>query len=149
LATAFANHSAPELLRFFGVWATIITLSAFVTRIASLIRNSRIKAKSTIQTALGVRHNKIQQNAMGFMGGSVNTRDFFNHASTLLFKSMKWIFIVLTFIVPVIVIWYGMTKADTSILLAAFAIQYIGLIAERWFFFAQANHPQNLYYQTI
>ena len=24
-----------------------------------------------------------------------------------------------------------------------------GLLAERWFFFAQANHPQNLYYQTI
>ena len=23
------------------------------------------------------------------------------------------------------------------------------LLAERWFFFAQANHPQNLYYQTI
>jgi len=28
-------------------------------------------------------------------------------------------------------------------------IQYLGLIAERWFFFAQAKHPQNLYYQTI
>jgi len=24
----------------------------------------------------------------------------------------------------------------------------VGLIAERWFFFAQANHPQNLYYQV-
>jgi DMSO reductase anchor subunit len=32
---------------------------------------------------------------------------------------------------------------------AAFIVQYAGLIAERWFFFAQANHPQNLYYQTI
>jgi len=25
----------------------------------------------------------------------------------------------------------------------------LGLLAERWFFFAQANHPQNLYYQQI
>ena len=24
-------------------------------------------------------------------------------------------------------------------------VQYAGLIAERWFFLAQANHPQNLY----
>jgi DMSO reductase anchor subunit len=31
----------------------------------------------------------------------------------------------------------------------AFVIQYLGLLAERWFFFAQANHPQNLYYQTV
>ena len=28
-------------------------------------------------------------------------------------------------------------------------VQYLGLLAERWFFFAQANHPQNLYYQTV
>jgi DMSO reductase anchor subunit len=34
-------------------------------------------------------------------------------------------------------------------LVLAFAVQYSGLLAERWFFFAQANHPQNLYYQSI
>ena len=34
-------------------------------------------------------------------------------------------------------------------LVAAFVVQYAGLLAERWFFFAQANHPQNLYYQAI
>ena len=33
--------------------------------------------------------------------------------------------------------------------LLAFVIQYLGLLAERWHFFAQANHPQNLYYQVI
>ena len=31
----------------------------------------------------------------------------------------------------------------------AFVVQYIGLLAERWYFFAQANHVQNLYYQTV
>jgi DMSO reductase anchor subunit len=31
----------------------------------------------------------------------------------------------------------------------AFAVQYIGLLFERWFFFTQANHPQNLYYQVV
>jgi DMSO reductase anchor subunit len=31
----------------------------------------------------------------------------------------------------------------------AFVVQYAGLLAERWYFFAQANHPQNLYYQAI
>ncbi len=32
---------------------------------------------------------------------------------------------------------------------AAFAVHFVGLILERWFFFAQANHPQNLYCQTV
>jgi DMSO reductase anchor subunit len=42
-----------------------------------------------------------------------------------------------------------MQQVNASYLLAAFAVQYVGLILERWFFFAQANHPQNLYYQTV
>ena len=36
-----------------------------------------------------------------------------------------------------------------ELMLFAFVVQYLGLMAERWFFFAQANHPQNLYYQAI
>ena len=31
----------------------------------------------------------------------------------------------------------------------AVASQSLGLLAERWFFFAQARHPQNLYYQVV
>jgi DMSO reductase anchor subunit len=31
----------------------------------------------------------------------------------------------------------------------AMLVQAPGLIAERWFFFAQAKHPQNLYYQVV
>jgi DMSO reductase anchor subunit len=31
----------------------------------------------------------------------------------------------------------------------AFVAQYVGLLAERWYFFAEANHPQNLYYQGV
>ena len=149
LATAFANISAPDLMRFYAIWSMIIIAAGFITRSASLMRNSRIKAKSTIQTAIGVRHTKIQQKAMGFMGGSVNTRDFFHHASAAFLKNMKWIFMLLAFVVPFILLWVGMDMHNSAILIAAFVVQYIGLLAERWFFFAQANHPQNLYYQTI
>lgn len=149
LTTAFANHNAPELMRFYGVWATIITVAAFITRSASLIRNARLKAKSTLQTALGVRHSKIQQKSMGFMGGSVNTRDFFHHASLFMFKSIKWIFLIMVFPVPLLLLWAGISDNSLNLLIAAFIVQYAGLLAERWFFFAQANHPQNLYYQTV
>jgi DMSO reductase anchor subunit len=33
--------------------------------------------------------------------------------------------------------------------LLASACQLPGLLAERWLFFAEAKHPQNLYYQTV
>jgi len=149
LATAFAAMYAPELVRFYGIWAIIITITALFTRIASLIRNSRIKHKSTLQSAIGVRHPKVVQKAQGSMGGSFNTREFFHGKSADFLKSIKWIFLVLVFPVPVLMIMMGLSSAAFATLLVAFAIQYVGLLAERWFFFAQANHPQNLYYQTI
>lgn len=148
LAAVFANANAPELLGLYGNWAIIITASAFVTRVGSLIRNSRLKPISTLQTAIGIRHNKIQQKAMGMQGGSMNTRDFFHHKTASFMTIIKWSFLVLVFPLPIILLWAGMNAESTSVLLGAFIIQYVGLIAERWFFFAQANHPQNLYYQT-
>ena len=149
LATAFAQHNAPELVQFYGVWAVIITAAAFLTRGASLIRNARIKHKSSLQTAIGVRHTKIEQKAQGQMGGSFNTREFFHGKTANFLKSVKWIFLVLVFPVPILLLWAGMAQASQDLLIAAFIAQYVGLMAERWFFFAQANHPQNLYYQTI
>jgi len=148
LAAAFASANAPDLLGLYGTWAIIITAFAFITRGGSLIRNARLKAKSTIQSAIGIRHPKIQQKAMGMQGGSMNTRDFFHHKTASFLKIIKWSFMILVFPVPIVLLWIGQESGNTSILLAAFIIQYIGLLAERWFFFAQANHPQNLYYQT-
>jgi DMSO reductase anchor subunit len=149
LATLYASYQQSTLLGFFGVWAIILTLAAFLTRAASLIRNYRLKSKTTMQTAIGVRHSKIQQKAQGAMGGSFNTREFFHGKTAVFVKSIKWIFLVMVFAVPVALLWAGLYSQQHSLFVVAFAAQYIGLIAERWFFFAQVKHPQNLYYQTV
>ncbi|HEC19761.1 MAG TPA: DMSO reductase [Gammaproteobacteria bacterium] len=149
LATAFATQYNNELTNLFGVWAIILTLAALATRSASLIRNKRIKHRSSLQTAIGVRHGNIQQKSQGAMGGSFNTREYFHGTTAVFLKSMKWIFLVLVFPVPVILLLVGLNSGSEMALTLAFVFQYLGLIAERWFFFAQANHPQNLYYQTI
>ena len=36
-----------------------------------------------------------------------------------------------------------------GVLVAAFVLQYLGLLAERWCFFAEGQHPQNLYYRRV
>ena len=155
LATAYAAYMAPALVNFYAGWTMIITGAVFVTRVASLIRNARLKPKSTLQTAIGVRHQRIVQKSQGFMGGSFNTREFFHGARPLFFKSIKWVFLVLVFPVPMFLLWAGLAMnavgldSGAPILVSAFVVQYFGLLAERWFFFAQSNHPQNLYYQTV
>ena len=151
LATALAAWAQTGLVPFLAGWAIILTLLGLVSRVASLIRNARIKPKSTLQTAIGVKHPAIQQKSQGFMGGSFNTREFFHHRSAGFLRAIKWVFLISAFAIPTVLLALAMamTVDPTNVLIAAFAIQYLGLLAERWFFFAQANHPQNLYYQSV
>ncbi len=150
LAAALSGTAGHALTGFFVGWAIVITALALVFRWAALIRNRRLRYKSSLRSAIGVRHPRIQQKAQGFMGGSFNTREFFHGKSALFVRNMRWIFLTLTFAVPLALLVAAYFSQHGDVLpLAAFVVQYLGLIAERWYFFAEANHPQNLYYQSI
>ena len=149
LGAALAAQAAPALLHFFGTGALLGTAAAFVGRAASLVRNARLKPRSTLATAIGVRHPRIVQIAQGFMGGSFNTREFFHGRSRAFFRSIKWVFLALAFPLPAVLLAAGLWQESPLLPALAFVVQYVGLLAERWFFFAQANHPQNLYYQAV
>ena len=97
LATAFAGWRHSSLVEVYGGWAIVTTVVVFFTRVASLVRNARLKHKSTLQTAIGVRHAQIVQKAQGAMGGSYNTREFFHGASRRKYAFVKWLFLVLVF----------------------------------------------------
>jgi len=87
------------------------------------------------------------QIAQGAMGGSFNTREFFHRRPREAVRAVRWALLVLVFPVPALVLLSG--KYSAPVLGAAFILQYAGLLAERWYFFAEAKHPQNLYYQAI
>jgi DMSO reductase anchor subunit len=149
LAAALAAWLAPAATALYAKAAIALTLAALAGRIASLVRNASLRPKSTLQTAIGIKHPRIVQKAMGFMGGSFNTREFFHGASKEKLRAIKWGFLLLTFPVPVLLLLAGMASGVGIAYGLAFVVQYAGLLAERWYFFAQANHPQNLYYQAI
>jgi DMSO reductase anchor subunit len=117
--------------------------------VASLVRNDRLRPRSSLQTAIGVKHPHITQKSQGFMGGSFNTREFFHGKSPAVLRSLRWIFLAGAFAAPLALIAAGLAGAGAAVLALAFAVQYLGLMVERWYFFAQANHPQNLYYQAL
>ena len=149
LAAAYALSAAPAIAGVYAGAAIVLTLIALCTRAASLIRNARIRPRSTLQSAIGIKHPKIAQKAQGFMGGSFNTREFFHGRPERVVRAVKWTFLLLVFPVPVALLASGVLGEMPAFIVAAFLAQYAGLIAERWFFFAQARHPQNLYYQAI
>jgi DMSO reductase anchor subunit len=149
LAAALAAQSAPDVMPALAGWALIITALGMVGRAATLIRNGRLKPKSSLQTAIGIKHPKIVQKTQGMMGGAFNTREFFHGKGAGFLRSVKWLFLLAAFVVPLGLLGMGLSQAAGGLLAAAFIVQYLGLLAERWFFFAQANHPQNLYYQSV
>ncbi|NML46756.1 dimethyl sulfoxide reductase anchor subunit [Ramlibacter sp. G-1-2-2] len=130
-------------------WAIAFTAAAWITRGLALRRNARLKPKSTTQSATGIQAQRVVQKSMGMTGGSFNTREFFHGATASVVRNTKRIFLVFTFALPIVVLAIGIAANAPAVCLLAFPLQFAGLLAERWFFFAQARHPQNLYYQVV
>ena len=139
----------PELLPATGTAALLVTVVAWITRTMALRRNAVIKHKSTLQSATGIRAPNLVQKSMGMSAGSFNTREFFHHAGLLAMKNVKLALIVLGFALPTALLLWGVTAGFGLAFVLALAVQVPGLVADRWFFFAQAKHPQNLYYQVV
>ena len=150
LAAFYASISAPKLVQLYAWFAIAFTVLSLGTRYWTLARNAKLKksTKTNASTATGF-HGRVVQRSQGQMGGSYNTREFFHGATQGFVTKIKVIFLILVFPVPIALLYLGMSQESMLLLFLAFAVQYAGLIAERWYFFAQVNHPQNIYYQTI
>lgn len=149
LAAAFSAYLGTELVAFYGTWAVIATLLGAITRGASLYRNTKFRCKVDLQSAIGVHHADLHQKAQGFMGGSFNTREFFHHKTEGFLLMVRYVFLLMVFILPVVLIVLAYALESSRLPIAAFVIQYLGLVLERYHFFTEAKHPQNLYYQSM
>lgn len=139
--TVFADAVAP--------WAVALTVLAWIGRAMALRRNARLKPVSTTQTATGIAAARVVQTSMGMTGGSFNTKEFRHGVSRRALRSIRVAFQVLAFALPSLVLLQAAASGSPVAWVFALACQSIGLIGERWFFFAQAQHPQNLYYQLV
>ena len=138
-----------RLVQVAGPCALFVTLLAWVTRWLALRRNATLRHKSTLQSATGIKASNLVQKSMGMSAGSFNTREFFHGASLAALKNVKLGFLVLTFALPALLLLWGLASGSALPWVLATLVQAPGLLAERWFFFAQAKHPQNLYYQVV
>jgi DMSO reductase anchor subunit len=145
-AAALAAWLQPPLARPLVYAALVAGALAYLLRLAALARNARLRPKSTLASAIGVKHPRIVQIAQGAMGGSFNTREFFHGRPREVVRAVRWLLLICVFPVPALLMLAG---NSFPILISAFLLQYAGLLAERWYFFAEARHPQNLYYQAI
>jgi DMSO reductase anchor subunit len=151
IATVYAGLMGPELVKPFAVIALVATVTGLITRGMVLSRNKELRAQqsTSVQTAIGIRDPNIKQRSMGMMGGSYNTREFTHGAKESFVQNIKTIFMLTAFVIPALLHLGGLMADIYTLYGLALLIHFTGLLAERWHFFAQVNHPQNIYYQTV
>ena len=150
LAAALAAVTGEATLaRSLGGWALAATAAAALARLAALRRNAALVPVSTLQSATGIRSPRLVQKSMGMSAGAFNTREFFHGASQAALRHVKRIAIGLGFVAPALCLAWGLAGGGAAAWALALLLQAPGLVAERWLFFAQARHPQNLYYQVV
>jgi DMSO reductase anchor subunit len=148
LATVLAVAVAAGPFGYFSAMAIFLTLAALVSRWSSLSRNRNLRSPSTLQSAIGVHHPTIRQMAQGAMGGSFNTRAFMHNYGPGVVRLARRFFLIGGFVLPVLLLFFS--DADNLLICAvALLLQFLGLLTERWYFFIEAEHPQNVYYQMI
>lgn len=150
LASALAAADAQTaLLRLTGPAAFVLTLGAWAARGLSLRRNAALKHRSSLQSATGIRSPQLVQKSMGMSAGAFNTREFFHGRSALLIGNVRRLQQIGGFALPAALCLAALAGGVPALWWLAVLSQAVGMLADRWFFFAQAKHPQNLYYQVV
>ena len=82
------------------------------------------------------------------MGQSFNTLEFAAPGGAETVKGLTIFFALAAFAVPVMLLAVSLSGSGAVLLVFAVLCQYVGLLAERWVFFAAGTHVQSLYYQA-
>lgn len=135
------------LLLFASRFAWVAMLAAAAIRLATLARNGALQPRSTLQSATGIRSPRVTQVSMGVSAGSFNTREFFHGRTPATVARVTAMGVGAGFVLPLVLAGLAAVQPSPWLWATALLSQGVGLVADRWLFFAQARHPQSLYYQ--
>jgi DMSO reductase anchor subunit len=87
--------------------------------------------------------------SMGMSAGSFNTREFSHGRTPATVARVTLAAVGAGFLLPLALASLAAIYLSPWLWAIALVSQAVGLIADRWLFFAQARHPQSLYYQRV
>jgi DMSO reductase anchor subunit len=145
LASAFGTHEAPEL------WGIALIGVAWAAKWMWWARASRARladAGSTPETATGLGFiGRVRLLERPHTGENYLTREMVHRIGRKHASRLRMLALVLGGIVPVLILAIvGLSGAPALFNLLAAVSMLIGLLAERWLFFAEAEHAVSLYY---
>lgn len=118
--------------------AILLLAIGLIFYVAYLLKHPR--KQHTINDALGFQQGKVRLLDVGHSHGTFLTNEFGFAVARDKARLLRWIAIVCAFIVPMILCYF------TKWFWAASLICLVGLLVERWLFFAEAEHVVRLYH---
>ena len=145
LASSFGTHGSPQ------VWGIALVALAWVAKWAWWVRAGRTRlsdAGSTPETATGLGFiGKVRLLERPHTGENYLTREMVHRIGRKHARKLRLLALILGAGVPIaILILTALIDAPALIHLVAALSMLAGLLAERWLFFAEAEHAVSLYY---
>jgi len=129
----------------------VLAAAGLVVKLLYYRRNWRLYSPTTIQTALGINHPRIRLMDTGSAYPTYNTEEY--HYAGLKQKRglMKGASMILLYAVPMAALawdYMAFLSGGQGLCMAPVAAvsALAGAFLERWVFFVEGNHAQNLYY---
>lgn len=145
---ALTYHYRPEFIGAY-LFLTFLFLSlGLALRLAFNIRQFYIK-RPTINEALNLPHNRpIRVLDTGTTTSNYCTEEFYYRKGKEMLSFVLPIAYILTFVLPILLVLYSLITQNYNY--AFYALTYASLLVgsslERWSFFVEGNHVQNLFY---
>ena len=118
--------------------AILLLAVGLIFYVAYLLKHPR--KQHTINDALGFQQGKVRLLDVGHSHGTFLTNEFGFSVAREKARLLRWVAIFCAFIVPLLLCYF------TKWFWVASLICIIGLLVERWLFFAEAEHVVRLYH---
>ena len=97
----------------------------------------------SISSATGFSQAKVNLLDSGHSSGTFLTDEFVFQASAKKISMLRIVSVVMAFLLPFALLFFVPSKLSV---ITAFMLTYLGLLTERWLFFAEARHTVRLYH---
>ncbi len=159
LAPANANADAAPTLRLVLIVACVLGVAALVVKAAWWRRAAGESGSRTLEEAIGVAHGVRPPRSataagrsvmaarlfdVGHTQGTFLTREFVHRVDPARSRAVRLFALACAFLAPLALLVAAGTAAH--VVQAATLLCLVGLVAERWLFFAEAKHTVRLYH---
>lgn len=104
-------------------------------------------AGPTLNTATSFTRSMVRLLDVGHTAGTFLTDEFGYQVARVRLIILRWLVLLFAFVVPALVLWIGINFMTLSAaVIVAVVSGFIGVLIERWLFFAEARHVVNLYH---